>query len=97
MIRHLVLATVVALAGCRPVNQLDRPRTAPIPAGGFAMTDALRVADRYRVAAIVTRRITHADYWSALQPSLVQRAGRSAMSLEELLRGFQVPKGTILA
>ena len=88
MIRHLVLATAVALAGCRPVNQLDRPRTTPVPAGGFAMTDALRVADRYRVAAIVTRRITHADYWSALQPSLVSKRlkvdviGRSMLGRE---------------
>jgi len=88
MIRRLVLATVVALASCRPVNQLDRPRTAPIPAGGFAMTDALRVADRYKVAAIVSRRISHADYWSALQSSLVSQRlkvdviGRSMMGRE---------------
>jgi len=88
MIRRLLLATVVALASCRPVNQLDRPRTAPIPAGGFAMTDALRVADRYKVAAIVSRRISHADYWSALQSSLVSQRlkvdviGRSMMGRE---------------
>ena len=88
MIRRLLLATVVALASCRPVNQLDRPRTAPIPAGGFAMTDALRVADRYKVAAIVSRRISHADYWSALQSLLVSQRlkvdviGRSMMGRE---------------
>ena len=35
------------------------------------MTDALRIADQYRVAAITNRRINHADYWSVLQPSLV--------------------------
>ncbi len=33
----------------------------------------------------------------ALRPTLLQRAGRSAMSPEELLRGFPIPKGTILA
>ena len=88
MIRRLLLATVVALASCRPVNQLDRPRTAPISAGGFPMTDALRVADRYKVAAIVSRRISHADYWSALQSSLVSQRlkvdviGRSMMGRE---------------
>jgi hypothetical protein len=71
MHRPVLLALALALASCRPVNQLDRPRTAPIPSGGFAMADALRIADRYRVAAIASRRITHADYWSALQPSLV--------------------------
>ena len=52
------------------------------------MTDALRVADRYHVAAIATRRITYADYWSALQPSLVSQRlkvdviGRSMMGRE---------------
>src|SRR5688572_28693047 len=88
MIRRLLLATVIALASCRPVNQLDRPRTTPVPAGGFAMTDALSVADRHRVAAIANRRINHADYWSALQPSLVSQRlkvdviGRSMMGRE---------------
>ena len=71
MTRRLLVATFVALASCRPVNQLDRPKTAPIPAGGFGMTEALRIADQYRVAAIASRRIPHADYWSTLQPSLV--------------------------
>jgi len=32
----------------------------------------------------------------AIRPSVVQRAGRAAMSVSELLRGFAVPKGTIL-
>lgn len=32
----------------------------------------------------------------AIRPLKVQRAGRSAMSPEELLRGFELPKGTIL-
>jgi methionyl-tRNA formyltransferase len=32
----------------------------------------------------------------ALRPTLVQRAGKSAMSADELLRGYAVPKGTIL-
>jgi methionyl-tRNA formyltransferase len=32
----------------------------------------------------------------ALRPTLVQRAGKGAMSSNELLRGFSVPKGTIL-
>ena len=33
----------------------------------------------------------------ALRPSVVQRAGRGAMTATELLRGFAVPKGTVLA
>jgi len=32
----------------------------------------------------------------ALRPTLVQRAGKGAMSPEELLRGFAIPKGAIL-
>jgi methionyl-tRNA formyltransferase len=33
----------------------------------------------------------------ALRPTLVQRAGKGAMSAEELLRGFPIPMGTILS
>lgn len=33
----------------------------------------------------------------AVRPMLVQRAGRAAMSPTELLRGFPIPKGTVLA
>ena len=49
------------------------------------MADALRIADGHRVAAITARRINHADYWNALQPSLtsqrlrVEEIGRSLM------------------
>ena len=32
----------------------------------------------------------------ALRPTLVQRAGKGVVSAEELLRGFAIPKGTIL-
>ena len=32
----------------------------------------------------------------ALRPLLVQRAGKGAMSSDELLRGFAIPKGTVL-
>jgi methionyl-tRNA formyltransferase len=33
----------------------------------------------------------------AIEPLLVQRSGRSAMAPRELLRGFAIPKGTLLA
>jgi len=33
----------------------------------------------------------------ALRPLLVQRAGKGAMSPDELLRGFAIPKGTVLS
>jgi methionyl-tRNA formyltransferase len=32
----------------------------------------------------------------ALQPALVQRAGKGALTAEELLRGFAIPRGTVL-
>jgi methionyl-tRNA formyltransferase len=32
----------------------------------------------------------------ALRPLIVQRAGKGAMTPDELLRGFAVPDGTIL-
>jgi len=32
----------------------------------------------------------------AIRPLEVQRAGRGVMTAEELLRGFPIPKGTIL-
>jgi hypothetical protein len=70
MTRYITLLTFSLVIGCRPVNQLEK-RPVPVPAGGFAMTDALRLADKYKVAAITSRRINHADYWSVLQPSLV--------------------------
>jgi hypothetical protein len=47
------------------------------------MTDALRIVDRHRVAAITHRRGTHAEYWEAVKPSLqsprlrVEEVGRS--------------------
>ena len=33
----------------------------------------------------------------ALRPALVKRAGKRAMSVEEMLRGFAVPEGTMLS
>jgi hypothetical protein len=66
--RPLCLAAPLALAACHPTARVE---TRPPAADAFTMTDALRLADRHRVAAIVTRRIPHADYWRAVQPSLV--------------------------
>lgn len=76
---------VTAFAGCHPASQ---PASRPTPSGAAGMSDMLRIADRYRVAAITTRRITHADYWRALQPSLasprlrVEQVGRSMQGRE---------------
>jgi methionyl-tRNA formyltransferase len=42
-------------------------------------------------------RLTIACGEGALRPTLVKRAGKRAMSVEEMLRGFAVPKGTALS
>jgi methionyl-tRNA formyltransferase len=46
---------------------------------------------------IVDDRLTIACGEGALRPTLVKRAGKRAMSAEEMLRGFAVPKGTALS
>jgi methionyl-tRNA formyltransferase len=45
---------------------------------------------------VLDERLTVACGDSAIQPTLVQRAGKGAMSPDELLRGFAVPKGSVL-
>src|SRR5204863_8944118 len=45
---------------------------------------------------ILDERLTIASASGAIRPLQVQRAGRAPMSAEELLRGFAVPRGTIL-
>ena len=43
---------------------------------------------------VVDDALTIACGQGALRPTLVKRAGKRAMSVEEMLRGFAVPKGT---
>jgi len=49
-----------------------------------------------RPGEVLDDRLTIACGNGALRPTLVQRAGKGAMSVEELLRGFAIPEGTIL-
>jgi len=95
MNRLLLIGITLAAAACRSSSNLAVPPTpSPATAGPrttdgspapAAMADALRIADGHRVASITNRRISHADYWSALQPSLVsqrlkvEEIGRSLM------------------
>ena len=46
---------------------------------------------------VLDEELTIACGSDALRPTLVQRAGRGPMSPAELLRGFPVPQGTVLA
>ena len=45
---------------------------------------------------VVDDALTIACSSGAIRPTLIQRAGKGAMTVEELLRGFTIPKGTIL-
>jgi methionyl-tRNA formyltransferase len=45
---------------------------------------------------VIDDRLTIASGSGALRPTLVQRAGKGAMTAEELLRGFSIPRGTVL-
>ena len=45
---------------------------------------------------VIDDRLTIACGQGALRPTLVQRAGKGAMSADELLRGFAIPKGSVL-
>ena len=73
-IRWFLPGAVVVAAGCAT----GRGRPAPVaeaPAAGdccgrAVLANGLRIAQRYRVAAITTRKFSHAEYWAALAPSL---------------------------
>ena len=97
MNRLLLIGIALAAAACRsspsiavpptpsPSPSPAEPRTRASSAASVAMADALRIADGHRVAAITNRRISHTEYWSAIQPSLVsqrlevEEIGRSLM------------------
>ncbi len=53
------------------------PTTAADSAAETAAERGLRIADRYRVAAITHRRFTHRELWSAMAPALASTALRS--------------------
>lgn len=84
MIRTLTLVAVLPLLACGR-GSVPTPALTPSPVPNEAMTlaDGLRIADRYRVAVITSRRIRHGAYWDAIAPSLpspqlrVEEVGRS--------------------
>jgi methionyl-tRNA formyltransferase len=52
--------------------------------------------DGAKPGEVLDDRLTVATGQGAIRPLRVQRSGRAAMTAEELLRGFPIPKGTIL-
>ena len=90
----------------RPATELERlvQGLAPFPGAWFEvegervkLLGAEAVEGSGVPGMIVDNRMTIACGKGALAPRLLQRAGRSPMIIEEFLRGFPVPQGTILA
>jgi methionyl-tRNA formyltransferase len=91
--------------GC-PAEQIERQVRAFSPApGAWFETNGERVKvlavevepERGGSAGeVLDDRLLIACGNGAIRPSKVQRAGRGAMSVDELLRGFVIPKGTVL-
>ena len=90
----------------RSAAELDRHvrGLSPTP-GAFTEIDGERLtilaADLVPVSGAagttIDNRLTVACGEGAVRPTLVKRAGKRAMSAEEMLRGFAVPKGTTLS
>ena len=79
------------VAGARRLHRDQRASASTILAADLAP------ASRARRARSLDDRLTIACGEGALRPTLVKRAGKRAMSAEEMLRGFAVPKGTALS
>ncbi len=89
----------------QPAEQIARQVRAfsPMPGAWFdALGDRIKVLDAEvanltgQPGEVLDNSMTVAAGSVAIRPLKVQRAGRSAMSPEELLRGFELPKGTFL-
>jgi methionyl-tRNA formyltransferase len=89
----------------RPAVELVRQvqGLAPFPGAWFeangerikllAVTEADGIGDP---GEVLDDRLTIACGHGAIRPALAQRAGKGAMSAEQLLRGFAIPKGAVL-
>ena len=89
----------------RPASELQRlvQGLAPFPGAWFEV-DGERIKllaaepadDAGAPGTVIDNRMTIACGVGAMRPLLLQRAGRSAMDVDEFLRGFPVAKGIIL-
>lgn len=61
-----ILAVAVAAMAC----SRTRPAPSDASAGACCLEQGRRIAERHRVAAITTRRFTHAQLWGAMAPAL---------------------------
>ncbi len=58
--------------------------------------ELIKLARRVPGGTVLDDQLLIACWMGMLRPTFVQRAGRAAMTTEELLRGFPIPKGTRL-
>ncbi|MBX6332819.1 MAG: peptidase M14 [Gemmatimonadaceae bacterium] len=80
----VLFSLAFALSACSGAHQAT-PAPAPAPAPG-AQSAALRIAERYRVAAITTRRFTPEAYWRIVGP-LVAKPGFRTEEIGRSLNG----------
>ena len=93
----------------RPAAEIERQvrGLAPFPGAWFEVNgERVKVLDADEVklvsgirgndGLVLDERLLIGCGEQALRPTLVQRAGRAPMGADELLRGFAIPKGTIL-
>lgn len=90
----------------QPAAQVERQVRAFAPAPGaffefqgerFRILAAEVVEGTGATATVLDNKLTIACADQAIRPTLIQRAGKSAMAPTDLLRGFAIPAGTVLA
>lgn len=63
----------------------------------FRILSAQVLSDNGPAGTVLDDQLTIACGTGALRPTLIQRAGKSAMTAADLLRGFAMPQGSILS
>jgi hypothetical protein len=83
-----IAATILSLAAVSvPAGAQDSPRTASADsaAAATALATGLRIAERYHVGAIGTRRFDHEGFWSAVAPAVASPRFRTEQIGESML------------
>lgn len=76
MVPRTSLAAVLLASTALACSSASRTSTRPAPVADCCLKLGRRVAADQRVGAIESRRFTHAQYWSALEPALKAKALR---------------------
>jgi methionyl-tRNA formyltransferase len=105
---HKIDKAEARLDFAQPAGQVERQVRAfnPVPGAWFEhagervkvlAAQLLPLADAVPAGTVLDEHLSIACGSGAIVPTLVQRAGRSVMGVDELMRGFPVPPGTMLA